>query len=94
MGRAEPFDDDLSFEDKVKCLPDEDLLEIWAESQRLETMLDMAAPGHGFPASSYELAIIRELAARAWQKPPERLTFASAGKNARNHGSRKARSAR
>lgn len=72
MGSFEPFADDDLFENKVKCLPEEDLLEIWAESQQLETLLDMQAPGHDFPAESFERVIVHELALRATQKLAQR----------------------
>lgn len=68
MGSFEPFPDEEPFEDKIRHLPDEDLLEIWEESQQLETMLDMHTPGHEFPAASFEQAIVHELALRATQK--------------------------
>lgn len=68
MGAAEPFDENDSLEKKFKCLPDEDLLEIWAESQALENMLNRQAPGHDFPGSSFEEAIVHELALRTSQR--------------------------
>lgn len=68
MGSFEPFDADDPFENKVKCLPEEDLLEIWVESQQLETMLNMQAPGHDFNGESFERAIVHELALRVTQK--------------------------
>ncbi len=68
MGSFEPFQEEASLESKVKCLPEEDLLEIWEESQQLETILDMRTPGHNFPGNIFERAIVHELAMRATQK--------------------------
>lgn len=68
MGKFEPFEEGTSFEDKVKCLPEEDLLEVWVESQALGGMLEMHVPGHDFMANSYEKTIVHELSLRATQK--------------------------
>lgn len=65
MGSAEPFSEDVSLETKIKCLPDEDLLDVWLESQQLEAMLDLSAPGHDFPGQNFENVIINELSLRA-----------------------------
>lgn len=65
MGRAEPFEEDIPFEKKIKCLPDEDLMDVWLESQQIEAMLDASAPGHDFPGQSFEAVIIHELSLRA-----------------------------
>ena len=68
MGTAAPFADEDSFEEKVKCLPDEDLLTIWVESQELAAMLDNNTPGHDFPAANFEKAIVHELERRtSWK---------------------------
>lgn len=68
MGSFEEFEDAEPFEDKIRRLTEEDLLEIWEESQELETMLNIQAPGHGFPGASFEQAIVRELALRTTLK--------------------------
>lgn len=68
MGCAAPFPDDLPFEEKVKCLADEELIEIWAESQQIESMLNAGLPPGCFISQSYEDAIINELAGRAARK--------------------------
>lgn len=65
MGSAEPFGDDMPFESKIKCLPDEDLLEIWAESQQIETMLAENLPGCYIPEQNFEALIVHELSLRA-----------------------------
>lgn len=64
MGRAMPFEDDEPFEEKVKCLADEELLEIWAESQRIEGMLNAGFPGGRLEGPNYEKVIIDELTMR------------------------------
>ena len=68
MGILAPFEDYGSFEEKMKCLPDDELLTMWAESQELGAILDHNAPGHDFPAASFEKAIIAELALRTGRK--------------------------
>lgn len=64
MASAIPFDDDLPFEEKVKCLADEELLEIWAESQEMESYMGRHVPSDLLIAPSYEQAIIHELTIR------------------------------
>lgn len=64
MGSAMPFDEDQPFEEKVKCLADEELLEIWAESQEVENFLSQRLPHDCSPQPAYEQAIIRELSLR------------------------------
>ena len=43
MGSAFPFEEDESFDRKVKRMADEELLEFWEESQLLENMLNAGA---------------------------------------------------
>lgn len=74
MGCAEPFRDDIPFESRIKCLPDEDLLEIWAESQQIETMLADKLPGCFMPTHNFEALIVHELSLRACRKPEVKLT--------------------
>ena len=62
MGSAYPFDEDDSFDLKVKCMADEELLEIWEESQQLENMLNANAGEQRYMlAPEYERAILDEL---------------------------------
>lgn len=63
-----PFSDDQPFEEKVKCLADEELLEIWAESQQLEGMLNASLPEGSFIAPNLEKAIVDELFTRTGRK--------------------------
>lgn len=68
MASAIPFDDDLPFEEKVKCFADEELLEIWAESQEMENMLQMNYPPAMLDCAYFEQAIIHELNVRLGKK--------------------------
>ena len=64
MGRAMPFDDNLPFSEKMKCLADEELVEIWAESQRIESIINAGLPPGYAIGPDYETAIINELTLR------------------------------
>lgn len=64
MGTAVPFNEDQPFEEKVKCLADEELLEIWAESQQMENLLNMRLPMSVSLSPGYEQTIINELTLR------------------------------
>lgn len=68
MGSMEPFEDNVPLELKLKCLPDEDLLDVWVESQQIEALLDANMPGHDFPGGSFESVIVHELCLRASRK--------------------------
>lgn len=68
MGSAFPFDDDLPFEEKVKCFADDELLEIWEESQEMESMLALNFPAEILNGSYFEQAIIHELTVRLGRK--------------------------
>lgn len=62
MGSAFPFEEDESFDRKVKCMADEELLEFWEESQQLENMLNAGAGTNRYVLSpEYERAILNEL---------------------------------
>ena len=39
MGSCQPFKDDAPFADKVKTLEDDELLEIWEETQQLAGLI-------------------------------------------------------
>lgn len=68
MGTLSPFDEDEPFEEKVKCLADEELLEIWAESQQMENLLNSQSSDSFFLDPSYEKTILMELYLRAGRK--------------------------
>lgn len=62
MGSAFPFAEDESFDRKVKCMADEELLEFWEESQQLENMLNAGAGTSRYVLSpEYERVILNEL---------------------------------
>lgn len=65
MGSCEPFPENMPLEAKIKSLPDEDLLEMWAESQMLEQMVATQLPAGYMMNSGFEQAIIQELSLRA-----------------------------
>lgn len=64
MGRAIPFDEDLPFEKQVKCLADEELLEMWAESQQIENLINAGIPTAFAIGPNFENVIINELNTR------------------------------
>ncbi len=64
MGTAFPFNDDLPFEEKVKCFEDQELLEIWEESQEMESMLAQNLSPDMLNSAYFEQAIIHELTIR------------------------------
>lgn len=68
MGSFVPFDDDLPFEEKVKCFADDELLEIWAESQEMQNMMQMNFPPDLLDGAYFEQAIIHELTVRLGKK--------------------------
>lgn len=68
MGRAIPFSEDETLEEKVKCLADEELLEIWAESQQIEAMIAANFPNGAITPPNMEQAIINELLLRRNRK--------------------------
>ena len=68
MGTAIPFSEDQPFEEKVKCLADEELLEIWAESQEMENLINTRmVPDFKMP-ECYERAILAELSLRVHKR--------------------------
>lgn len=68
MGCIEPFEDDIPFEERLKLLADEELLDVWVESQQLGAMLDDRLPGHEFPRDNFEMLIIHELSLRTGRR--------------------------
>ena len=68
MGMADPLAGDQDWNEKLKYLSDDDLMDIWAETQALETALNSHMPGHDFPGASFERVIIHELTMRAEQR--------------------------
>ncbi len=65
MGSCIPFTDDEPFSKRVKTLADDELLEIWEETQQIESMLQTALQANLEIAPDYERAIVAELTLRA-----------------------------
>lgn len=65
MARSTPFPDDMPFSQRVKSLADEELLEIWEETQQVELMLNREARAPISLAPEYERAIVEELRLRS-----------------------------
>lgn len=65
MAQATPFPDDMPFALRVKCLADEELLEIWEETQQVEQLLSRQMRTAISIAPEYERAIVEELRLRS-----------------------------
>ena len=65
MGSCIPFIDEQPFSERVKTLADDELLEIWEETQQLEGMLCTALHTDLALAPDYEKVIIDELSLRS-----------------------------
>lgn len=68
MASAFPFDEDEPFSQKVKCLADDELLEIWAESQQIEGIICSFMPSGAVISPDYEQTIVKELYLRSTLK--------------------------
>ena len=64
MGSCQPFKDDAPFADKVKTLEDDELLEIWEETQQLAGLLSQQIKAELPLAPDYEQLIVAELQLR------------------------------
>ena len=65
MAQAAPFPDDMPFSQRVKSLADEELLEIWEETQQVEFLLNREMRAAISLAPEYERAIVEELRLRS-----------------------------
>lgn len=65
MAQATPFPDDMPFSQRVKSLADEELLEIWEETQQVEQLLNTEMRAAVSIAPEYERAIVEELRLRS-----------------------------
>lgn len=65
MAQATPFSDDMPFSQRVKSLADEELLEIWEETQQVEQLLNTEMHAAVSIAPEYERAIVEELRLRS-----------------------------
>lgn len=65
MAQATPFPDDMPFSLRVKSLADEELLEIWEETQQVEQLLNKEMHAAVSIAPEYERTIVEELRLRS-----------------------------
>ncbi len=65
MGSYQPFVDDEPFDKRVKTLADNELLEIWEETQQLEDLLRTQMQTDLAMAPEYERLIVSELQLRS-----------------------------
>ncbi len=65
MGSCIPFIDEQPFAERVKTMADDELLEIWEETQQLENMLCNALHTDLALALDYEKVIVEELFLRS-----------------------------
>lgn len=72
MGSYIPFTDDQPFALKVKMLADEELLEIWEETQQIEGLIRKELHTDMTLTPEYEQVIIAELSLRSGRRLAER----------------------
>ena len=65
MGSCQPLVDDEPFDKRVKTLADNELLEIWEETQQLEDLLRTQMQTDLAMAPEYERLIVTELQLRS-----------------------------
>lgn len=65
MGSCIPFTDDQPFALKVKALADEELLEIWEETQQIEGLIRKEIFSGMALTPEYEQVIVAELSLRS-----------------------------
>lgn len=68
MAKSTPFTDEVPFELRIKYLADEELLDVWVETQELEGILREEWGAELELAPEYEKIIINELRVRAGKK--------------------------
>ncbi len=74
MGSYIPFADDQPFALKVKTLADEELLEIWEETQQIEGIIRKELHTDMKLTPEYEQVIVAELSLRSGRRLAERKT--------------------
>ena len=72
MGSYIPFADDQPFALKVKTLADEELLEIWEETQQIEGLIRKELHTDMTLTPEYEQVIVAELSLRSGRRLVER----------------------
>lgn len=68
MANRIPFSEELPFELRIKSLADDELLDIWVETQELERVLREEWNAELELAPEYERMIIQELQVRSGKK--------------------------
>lgn len=68
MAKRTPFSEEQPFELRIKSLTDDELLDIWVETQELERMLREEWDAELELAPEYERMIVHELQLRYGQK--------------------------
>ena len=68
MGSCIPFSDEEPFAERVKSLADDELLEIWEETQQIENLLCTEMNEDFSIAPDYEKVIVEELRLRSSRK--------------------------
>lgn len=68
MGSCMPFSDEEPFAERVKSLADDELLEIWEETQQIESLLSTEMHADLSIAPDYEKTIVEELRLRSSRK--------------------------
>ncbi|MDR2694963.1 MAG: hypothetical protein LBC79_01100 [Deltaproteobacteria bacterium] len=72
MARRLPFSENLSFAKQIKSLADDELLDIWEETQRLEQVMRTEWDAALELAPEYERLIVLELQYRTGMRGMER----------------------
>ena len=65
MGSCMPFPDEKPFAERVKNLAEDELLEIWEETQQIECMISAELHTEITMAPDYERLIVEELRLRS-----------------------------
>lgn len=69
MGHYDSFFEDLTLEDQVKSLADDELLDFWEETQQLARVLDQESSSNIMNAHpEYEKVILQELQFRSCRR--------------------------
>lgn len=75
MGTCLPFSDEEPFTERIKTLGDDELLEIWEETQQIESLLCSELQTDISIAPDYEKVIVEELRLRSGRKASEKLSL-------------------
>lgn len=73
MGTCIPFSDEEPFTERIKTLEDDELLEIWEETQQIESLLCSELQADVSIAPDYEKVIVEELRLRSGRRAREKF---------------------